>query len=78
VEFADRERAEIKPWRRKEKGMGKIVVVAVLGVFVGAMIAEIVRKTDPKCLQKIRARIMKSATAAKDAFMEGYGGTQAA
>ena len=58
--------------------MGKIVVVAVLGVFVGAMVAEIIRKTNPQCLQKIRARIKKSAKAAKDAFMEGYGGTQAA
>ena len=58
--------------------MGKVVVVAVLGVFVGAMLAEIIRKADPKCLQKIRARLTKSAKAAKDAFMEGYGGAQTA
>ena len=58
--------------------MGKILVGVALGVFVGAMVAEIIRKTDPKFLQTIRARIKKSAKAAKEAFMEGYGGAQPA
>ena len=56
--------------------MGKILAVAAVGVFVGAMVAEIIRKTNPRILQKVRARIGKSAKAAKDAFMQGYVGPE--
>lgn len=58
--------------------MVKIVAAAAVGVFVGAMVAEIIRKTKPRVLQRVGARIKRSAKAAKDAFMEGYMGTQAA
>ena len=58
--------------------MGKILAGVALGVFVGAMVAEILRKTNPKWLENARARIKKSAKAAKKAFMEGYGGPEPA
>ena len=58
--------------------MGKILVGVAAGVFVGAMIAEIIRKTNPRFLQKIKTRITNSAKAAKNAFMEGYAGTETA
>lgn len=58
--------------------MGKVLVGVALGVFVGAMVAEIIRRTNPQWFQKLRARIQKSASAAKGAFMEGYKGPETA
>jgi gas vesicle protein len=65
--------------------MEKILVGVAVGVFVGAMVAEIIRKTNPEWFQKLRSRIRNNAKAAKDAFMEGWlsdqrgaGGTEAA
>ena len=58
--------------------MGKIIAAAAVGVFVGAMVAEIIRKTNPRILRKVGGKIKKSAKAAKDAFMEGYVGTATA
>ena len=58
--------------------MVKILVGVAAGVFVGAMVAEIIRKTNPEWYQKLKVRITKSAKAAKEAFMEGYVGTEAA
>ncbi len=56
--------------------MGKIIVGVALGVFVGAMVGEILKKTNPNFLLKIRDKIKKSARAAKNAFMEGYVGPE--
>ncbi len=58
--------------------MGKILAGVALGVFVGAMVAEILRKTNPKWLQSVGAKIKNSAKAAKHAFMEGYAGATTA
>ena len=58
--------------------MGKILVGVALGVFVGAMVAEVIRRTNPRFLQNMTAKISRSARAAKDAFMEGYLGTETA
>ncbi len=58
--------------------MGKVLAGVALGVFVGAMVAEIIRKTNPQWFQNLKARIKKSASAAKGAFMEGYRGPEAA
>jgi gas vesicle protein len=58
--------------------MGKILVGVAVGVFVGAMIAEIIQKTNPKWLQKLKAKITENAKAAKQTFMEGYMGTETA
>ncbi len=58
--------------------MGKILAGVALGVFVGAMVAEILRKTNPKWLQNVGAKIKRSAKAARNAFMEGYGGPETA
>jgi tryptophan synthase alpha subunit len=58
--------------------MGKILIGAAAGVFVGAMVVEIIRKTKPEWFQKLKARITKKAKAAKEAFMEGYMGTETA
>ena len=58
--------------------MTKLLVGVAVGVFVGAMVAEIIRKTNPRFLQKMKARIKNSARAAKDAFMEGYAGAETA
>ncbi len=54
--------------------MGKILAGVALGVFVGAMVAEILRKTNPKWLQNVGTKLKNGAKAAKHAFMEGYGG----
>ena len=56
--------------------MGKIIVGVAMGVFVGAMVGEILKKTNPNFLLKIRDKIKKSARAAKNAFMEGYAGPE--
>ena len=58
--------------------MGKILAGVAVGVFVGAMVGEIIKKANPRFLQGIKSRIRKSAKAAKDAFMEGYLGTETA
>ncbi|MHC4250671.1 MAG: hypothetical protein ACYS9X_16210 [Planctomycetota bacterium] len=58
--------------------MGKILAGVALGVFVGAMVAEILRKTNPKWLQNVGAKLKNSAKAAKEAFMEGYAGAEKA
>ena len=58
--------------------MVKILVGVAAGVFVGAMVAEIIRKANPEWFQKLKAKIKKNAKAAKGAFMEGYMGTEAA
>ena len=58
--------------------MGKILAGVALGVFVGAMVAEIIRKTNPRWLQRMQAKIKNAAKAAKDAFVEGYAGTETA
>ena len=58
--------------------MGKVLAGVALGVFVGAMVAEIIRRTNPEWFQKLKARIQKSASAAKGAFMDGYMGTETA
>lgn len=58
--------------------MGKILVGVAVGVFVGAMVAEIIQKTNPEWLRKLKARIANSAKAAKEAFVEGYMGTETA
>ncbi len=52
--------------------MVKVLVGVAAGVFVGAMVAEIIRKTNPEWFQKLKTRITKSAKAAKEAFGEGY------
>ena len=65
------------PLEKEEKEMGKIVVCVAVGVFVGAMVAEIIRKTNPRFLQEMRAKIKNSAKAAKAAFLEGYAGPEA-
>jgi len=56
--------------------MGKVIAAAAVGIFVGAMVAEIIRKTNPRLLRRVGARIKRSAKAAKGAFMEGYAGTE--
>ncbi len=58
--------------------MGKVIVAAAVGIFVGAMVAEIIRRGNPMILRKVGGRIRRSAKAAKDAFMEGYAGTATA
>ena len=62
----------------RNREMVKIFVGVAAGVFVGAMVAEIIRKTNPGWLQNLKARITKSAKAAKGAFMEGRVGTETA
>ncbi len=62
---------------RNEK-MTKILAGVAIGVFVGAMVAEIIRKTNPQWFQKLQARLTKSAKAAKEAFVKGYAGTETA
>ncbi len=56
--------------------MVKVLIGVAAGVFVGAMVAEIIRKTKPEWFQKLKARITNSAKAAKEAFAEGYAGTE--
>ena len=58
--------------------MGKVLAGVALGVFVGAMVAEIISRTKPEWFQNLKARIKKSASAAKGAFMDGYMGPETA
>ena len=58
--------------------MGKILAGVALGVFVGAMVAEVIRRTNPRFLLGMQAKVKNAARAAKNAFMEGYAGTETA
>ncbi len=52
------------------KGLG----ILVAGIFVGAMGAEVFRKTHPDALDKLYVKVEGLTDAAKEAFMEGYHG----
>ena len=54
--------------------MGKVLVGVGVGVVVGAVVAEIIR--NPEFVRSMWARLQRSAKAAKEAFAEGYPGTE--
>ena len=52
--------------------MGKILVGVVFGVFVGAMVFEIINRKHPNLLRDVEDRARRSARKAIDAFEDGY------
>jgi hypothetical protein len=60
------------PAEEKEPEMGKILAGVAVGFFVGVVVIEVVKKTNPTWLRKAKAKMRNGARAAKDAFMEGY------
>ena len=56
------------------KGLG----VLAGGIFIGAVGAEIMRKSCPGGLDKLYAKVSGLGSAAKEAFMDGYRGAAGA
>jgi hypothetical protein len=52
--------------------MSKGILVALLGVFVGALVVEILRRKRPKPLRLLEDRASKAAHAVAQAFREGF------
>lgn len=52
--------------------MGKMLVGAVVGVFVGAMVFEIIHRKHPNLLESVEDKASRTARRAIDAFGEGY------
>jgi len=52
--------------------MGKVVAGVLLGVFVGAVVVELVGRRNPRLLGEIEERARRTARRALDAFKEGY------
>jgi len=52
--------------------MGKLLVGAVVGVFVGAMVFEIIHRKHPHLLEDVEGKASRTARRALDAFGEGY------
>ena len=48
------------------------------GIFIGAVAAEVARKTCPNGLDKLRSKAGALSNAAKEAVMEGYHGALSA
>jgi len=53
--------------------MSKGILAALLGVFFGALMVEILRRRRPKPLRLLEDRASKAAHAVTQAFREGYG-----
>ena len=54
--------------------MGKILVGAALGIFVGAFVAEIVHRKSPNAFKGIGEGFAKVGNAVANAFKDGYAG----
>ena len=52
--------------------MSKGILAALLGVFVGALFVEILRRRRPRPLRLLEDRASKAAHAVAAAFREGY------
>jgi hypothetical protein len=52
--------------------MGKILIGVAVGFFAGAVVVEIIRRSDPEWFARMQAKIKEGAQAAKEAFSEGY------
>ncbi len=52
--------------------MGKLLAGVVVGVFVGAMVFEIINRKHPNLLRDVEDRAKRSARRAVDAFEDGY------
>jgi hypothetical protein len=52
--------------------MGKSIFVALLGVFVGALLVEVVRRRRTKTVPLLPAAASRRARAFAEAFREGY------
>lgn len=61
--------------KRKEEKMGKILGAALLGVIVGAAVAEYMNKQRPDLVNNLGDKMKKGLQALKDAFKEGYAQT---
>jgi len=58
--------------------MLKLLGGVVVGVFVGAMVFEILHRRNPNLLRGIEEKARRTARAAADAFDEGYHGGERA
>ena len=56
--------------------MEKIVVGVAAGIFIGALVVEIIRKVNPQYLESIEDRAARAAQAVASSFREGYRGVR--
>ena len=52
--------------------MSKILLGAMLGVFVGAVLVEILNRTNPGLTKRVEERAKRTVAGFADAFKEGY------
>jgi len=56
-----------------ETGMGlKVLGGVIVGIVLGAAVAEVLQKKNPELIAKIEQKVRNSLKAVKDAFKEGY------
>ncbi len=54
--------------------MEKILIGAAAGIFIGALVVEIIRKVNPQYLESIEKSAGQAAHAIASSFREGYRG----
>ena len=57
-----------------EKGTVALIAGLFVGVFVGALAYEIIKRNNPDFLTSVKKKISNGMKAATDAFIEGYKG----
>ena len=57
---------------RKEDGMAKTLGILIGGVFVGAVVMEVIHRKYPESLGRLYTSIREKTAKAKQAFVNGY------
>jgi len=55
----------------------KTLVIVLGGVFVGVVVAEIIKQSNPECLKGVENKAREFVNSFKSAFKEGYEGASA-
>jgi hypothetical protein len=52
--------------------MSKVLLGTILGVFVGAVLVEVLNRTNPGLTKRVEERAKRTVSGFVDAFKEGY------